>query len=70
MNSPSEKESLFINAKEVSLLIGVSRGTLRRMQSQAGFPKPFSISRRLKKWKRSDIMAWIESQGGSSEVNN
>jgi len=56
-------ELLLLNAKEVCSLIGVSRGTLWRMRCEGQLPPPVFVSRRLVKWRRSDIMAWIESSG-------
>ena len=63
MDQNSSHEPLLIDSKEVCSLIGVSRGTLFRMRREGKLPTPMQVSSRLVKWRRSDIMAWIESSG-------
>ena len=62
MKPEPSHEPLLIDSKEVCSLIGVSRGTLWRMRCEGKLPAPMQISSRLVKWRRSDIMAWIDQQ--------
>ena len=46
--------------KEVSRMIGFSRGHLYRMIAQKRFPEPFKMGRRAVGWKQSEVQAWID----------
>ena len=70
MSTDNANGALLIDSKEVAKILGVSSSTIWRMRCSNQLPPPVFVCRRLVKWKRSNIMAWIESQGGSSEVNN
>jgi len=70
MSADNTNGALLIDSKEVAKILGVSSSTLFRMRCSKQLPPPVSVSQRLVKWRRSDIIAWIESRGQSSEVNS
>lgn len=63
MSTGTTDGALLIDSKEVAKLLGVSPSTVWRMRCEGQLPPPVFVCRRLVKWKRSDIMAWIESSG-------
>lgn len=62
MDSDSANGVLLIDSKEVAKILGVSSSTIWRMRCANQLPPPIFVCRRLVKWKRSDIMAWIDQQ--------
>ncbi len=57
----------FITTAQVSQLLGVSDGSFRRRRAQledcAGFPEPMPHSARPLRWRRDQVLAWIQGQG-------
>ena len=49
-----------IDAKQVSAKISMSVTTIYALMSQDRFPKPKRIGKQARRWKESDIDAWIE----------
>ena len=49
---------------QVAELLGVSSRTVRNWMDAAGmsFPRPISIGPRLKRWRRSEVQAWLETR--------
>lgn len=49
---------------QVCEMLNIGRNTLARMVSDndSGFPKPFSISPRRRRWKKKDVEKWIDSK--------
>ena len=50
-----------LRQREVSEMIGFSRGHLWRMVAQKRFPKPFKLGRRAVGWKQSQVQGWIDN---------
>ena len=49
-----------LSIKELAVYLGVNRCLVTKLQKQENFPKPALIMSK-KKWKKSDIEAYIES---------
>jgi len=62
MSTDNANGALLIDSKEVAKILGVSSSTIWRMRCEGKLPAPMQISSRLVKWRRSDIMAWIDQQ--------
>jgi predicted DNA-binding transcriptional regulator AlpA len=43
-------------------LIKVSRTTFWRLTRQPDFPKAFPLSPRLRGWKKSELLGWLENR--------
>jgi len=49
---------------QVCEMLNIGRNTLARMvnDDNSGFPKPFSISPRRRRWKKKDVERWIDGK--------
>ena len=54
-------EKVLLTRKEVSALVGLSNTMLYKLIGEGRFPRPLKISRRAVRWKRDEIMAYIEN---------
>ena len=61
-------EPILLRRQQVEALIGVSRSALYAMMADNRFPRPLQISTRAVRWKRTDVMAWIESRPTTNET--
>lgn len=53
-------------AKDILALIPINRTTLWRMVNKDLFPKPIKLSSNMVVWKNSEVLAWIDEQGGKA----
>ena len=51
-----------IRVGELSRLLGLSRTTIWRLESQGTFPRHIMLSKRGIGWKLSDINEWLASR--------
>ena len=51
-----------LSVKDVQELLNVSRSFIYTRMERGEFPKPLKIGPRAVRWKRADVLAWIESQ--------
>lgn len=51
-----------MTAKEVCEAFKITDRTLRRWRQERGFPKPLMINQRVKRYRRSDIDAWLDRE--------
>ncbi len=53
-----------LTTMQVCEMLNIGRNTLARMvnDNDSGFPKPFSISPRRRRWKKKDVESWIDSK--------
>lgn len=63
------EEVRLLNERQVAELVGVSKSTLRRMVSANEFPKPIRIGKRAIRWRRSEVLEWIDSRPRATEEN-
>lgn len=61
-------EPILLRRQQVEELIGVSRSALYAMMADNRFPRPLQISTRAVRWKRTDVVAWIESRPTTNET--
>lgn len=56
-----------IGTKQVCEMLNIGRTTLSNMikDESNGFPKPFSISPRRRRWKKRDVESWIDEKLGA-----
>ena len=48
--------------KSLVRLLGISRTTIWRLVKGGDFPKPISLGKRAKGWRREDIDEWVRSR--------
>ena len=52
-----------LTVNEAARFCGISTRTMWRLVSTGDVPKPVSVGARLRRWKRLDLEAWVESLG-------
>lgn len=58
---------LLLTPKDVEALLNVGRVQVYRLMERHGFPRPIYLSPQSRRWKASEVQAWIESrQAGAS----
>jgi prophage regulatory protein len=55
-----------LNVKEVAKMLGVSKSTVYNLINEGKLPRPILITERLRRWKLSDILNYIEKKAGSA----
>jgi predicted DNA-binding transcriptional regulator AlpA len=55
---PATPAELF-DERQVCELTTLSPNTLDRMIKCGGFPRPLRLAKRLKRWRATDVRAWI-----------
>lgn len=60
MPPPSQ---LLLADTEVAALLGIGVSTVwkKAKNPEDGFPQPFNITDRAKRWRRSDVVEWVKS---------
>lgn len=64
-NKPTLPKDGLSRFNDIRHLIPMSRSTVWRMVKQGKFPKPTRITSHCTVWKNSEVLAWIEQQGGN-----
>jgi excisionase family DNA binding protein len=59
--NPTAPQPVYITAKDICALLGVSRATLSRWRSEGDFIKPMSIGN-TRRWLLSDVHKFMASQ--------
>lgn len=52
----------FISVDEVCSMVGLSRSTIWRLIKSEEFPTGRLISPRSRRWRESEVMAWMEER--------
>ncbi len=63
-------DSKLLTQKQVSILVGLSRTTLWRLERAGRFPCRRQVSTKAVRWNQAEIFDWIESRplaGGGDE---
>ncbi len=63
------EEERLLNERQVAELVGVSRSTLRRMVLANEFPRPIRIGKRAIRWRKSEVLEWMDSRPRATEEN-
>jgi predicted DNA-binding transcriptional regulator AlpA len=55
--------SEFIGQQEVADMLSIRPRLINQiLKTDESFPKPLVVSKRVKRWKRDDIVGWINSK--------
>jgi predicted DNA-binding transcriptional regulator AlpA len=55
--------SEFIGQQEVADMLSIRPRLINQiLKTDESFPKPLVVSKRIKRWKRDDIVGWINSK--------
>lgn len=60
---PSGDTEALLNRQQVQLLTSLSRSSIYAAMAAGSFPKPVGIGGNRVAWKKSAILAWINSRG-------
>lgn len=54
---------LLLSDTEVAAMLGIGVSTVwkKAKNPEDGFPQPFAITDRAKRWRRSDVLKWVKS---------
>ena len=53
----------FIDQKEIAEILSVKpKSIYYLMEADASFPKPLVLSPRIRRWKKKDVIDWINSK--------
>lgn len=58
---PAEPETL-LRRPQVEALVGLSRSAIYKAMSEGTFPRPLKLGTQARAWRKSEIVAWIESR--------
>jgi len=58
--------ALLLDVIAVAQLLGCSPRHVWRMSDAGDFPRPLAVGSKLKRWPRSAVLAWVESQASPS----
>jgi prophage regulatory protein len=51
-----------LKISEVCALTRMSRATIYRRLSEGHFPVPLALGIKIRRWKKSEVEAWLEAQ--------
>jgi prophage regulatory protein len=57
----------FLDFPEVSETVKLSRTPIRNRIKAGTFPAPVALSSRCVRWRSTDIAAWLEAQGDTTQ---
>lgn len=57
----SEEQS-YVSINEGSVILGVGRSTFNRLRADPAFPKAYRLGGTLLRWKKTDLIDWIETR--------
>ena len=69
-NSQVKRNSLYLTARQVVELTGMSRSTIDRLEKKGEFPKRVSLSTQRIGWSVQEILAWEEMKRLERDKNN
>ena len=56
-----------MGAREIELMLGVSRQRVQQLVNQAGFPEPVERLAMGAVWRRRDVEAWARARGRTTK---
>ena len=51
---------LLLGAKQVGLMLGISRSTVHRLNAEGRLPRPVRLGRAAR-WRREELAQWVEA---------
>jgi prophage regulatory protein len=58
-----------LRLSEVRQCIAVSSATIYRLMASAGFPRSYNIGAQVRRWRESEVTAWIQSRARYSPAH-
>ena len=55
-------DDCFLNKKEVIEIVKLSRSTIDKYEKEGKFPKKTRLGHRIVRWRKSEIMRWLDEQ--------
>ncbi|MBN2808627.1 MAG: AlpA family phage regulatory protein [Deltaproteobacteria bacterium] len=62
MANPQEKTEQILRPKDLTLMLGISRTSLWRLDRDDSFPKRVTLGARSIGWKLSEVESWLEQK--------
>ena len=63
-------DQILMTRKDVEQMTGLGRSSIYKMMSEGAFPRPLKVSAYAVRWRRDEIVQWIESRPrATGEVN-
>lgn len=66
MSGPAGEPVGFFNTSQVLEITTYSRTTLWREVRRGAFPRPVTLSKARKGWRKSDVFRWISEREGAT----
>lgn len=57
-------DEALLTTEEAAALLGMGASTLRAWRAEGLGPRFYRVGPRLKRYRRADVLAWLESRGG------
>ena len=54
--------SAYMTPKEVQEFVGVSRPYIYKLMKEKDFPKPLRVGPQTRRWRTTEVIAWMESR--------
>jgi excisionase family DNA binding protein len=55
------ENQVLLSAEEISEMLGINKSFLYSLKSAGRLPPSIRLSRRAVRWRKSDVMRWIET---------
>jgi prophage regulatory protein len=65
---PARSDGLLLTSAEVARQLAICTRTLWRLVEDGQFPQPIRLGRKLVRWRRKDVDAWVASLGQTKDV--
>jgi len=63
----SDESTALVTAEAAAQLCGISLRTWRRLEREGMVPKPVQLGGRIKRYRRAELLAWMEAGCPSGE---
>jgi predicted DNA-binding transcriptional regulator AlpA len=58
-------ERILVSANEVAIMLGMSKRQLHRLVTAGDFPPPIPTGARMRRWRKLDVVDWIDQRAAS-----
>lgn len=71
-NQPNDlpQEVIYDDLKTVRQYSGMGRTAIYEAVRNSGFPQPYQFGKRIVRWKRTEVLAWMESRKRGTRLSN
>ena len=56
------EQQILLTRKQVESLAGIGRSLIYKLMTEGRFPRPVKISSYAVRWRKDEVLAWIESR--------